>query len=67
MLTVTFENVCRAHMKRQVIIKMNKFNIFITAVYHCVLFLISLARDISRFGRTDNLFYQAGQFWYMVN
>ena len=37
-LTVTFENVCRVHTKRQVIIKMNKFNMFITAV--CVLFLI---------------------------
>ena len=36
--TVTFENVCRVHTKRQVIIKMNKFNMFITAV--CVLFLI---------------------------
>ena len=36
--TVTFENVCRAHTKRQVIMKMNKFNMFITAV--CVLFLI---------------------------
>ena len=40
MSTVTFENVCRAHVKRQVIIKMNKFNMFITAV--CVLFLIKL-------------------------
>ena len=40
MSTVTFENVCRAHTKRQVIIKMNKFNMFITAV--CVLFLIKL-------------------------
>ena len=29
--TVTFENVCRVHTKRQVIIKMNKFNMFITA------------------------------------
>ena len=37
-LTVTFKNVCRVHTKRQVIIKMNKFNMFITAV--CVLFLI---------------------------
>ena len=36
--TVTFENVCRAHTKRQVIMKMNKFNMFITAV--CVLFLM---------------------------
>ena len=35
--TVTFENVCREHTKRQVIIKMCKFNMFITAV--CVLFL----------------------------
>ena len=34
------ENVCRAHTKRQVIIKMCKFNMFITAV--CVLFLIKL-------------------------
>ena len=40
MSTVTFENVCRAHTKRQVKIKMNKFNMFITAV--CVLFLIKL-------------------------
>ena len=40
MSTVTFENVCRAHTKRQVIIKINKFNMFITAV--CVLFLIKL-------------------------
>ena len=40
MSTVTFENVCTAHTKRQVIIKMNKFNMFITAV--CVLFLIKL-------------------------
>ena len=38
MSTVTFENVCRAHTKRQVIIKMNKFRMFITAVF--VLFLI---------------------------
>ena len=38
--TVTFENVCREHTKRQVIIKMNKFNMFITAV--CVLFFIKL-------------------------
>ena len=38
MSTVTFENVCGAHTKRQVVIKMNKFNMFITAV--CVLFLI---------------------------
>ena len=30
--TVTFEYVCRVHTKRQVIIKMNKFNMFITAV-----------------------------------
>ena len=30
--TVTFEHVCRVHTKRQVIIKMNKFNMFITAV-----------------------------------
>ena len=37
MSTVTFENVCRAHTKRQVLIKMNKFNMFITAV--CFLFL----------------------------
>ena len=36
MSTVTFENVCRAHTKRQVIIEMNRFNMFITAV--CVLF-----------------------------
>ena len=34
--TVTFENVCRAHTKRQVMIKMNKFNMFITAV--CLIF-----------------------------
>ena len=34
------ENVCRVHTKRQVIIKMYKFNMFITAV--CVLFLIKL-------------------------
>ena len=40
MSTVTFENVCRTDTKRQVIIKMNKFDIFITAV--CVLFLIKL-------------------------
>ena len=40
MSTVTFENVCRAHTKRQVTIKMNKFNMFITAV--CVLFFIKL-------------------------
>ena len=40
MSTVTFENVCRAHTKRQVKIKMNKFDMFITAV--CVLFLIKL-------------------------
>ena len=40
MSTVTFENVCRAHTKRQVIIKMKNFNMFITAV--CVLFLIKL-------------------------
>ena len=39
MSMVTFENVCRAHMKLQVIIKMNKFNMFITGV--CVLFLIN--------------------------
>ena len=39
-LTVTFENVCRVHTKREVIIKMKKFNMFITAV--CVLFLIKL-------------------------
>ena len=32
--------VCRVHTKRQVIIKMCKFNMFITAV--CVLFLIKL-------------------------
>ena len=32
-----FENACIAHAKRQVIIKMNKFNMFITAV--CVLVL----------------------------
>ena len=38
MSTVTFENVCRAHKKRQVIIKINKFNMFITAA--CALFLI---------------------------
>ena len=37
---VTFENVCRVHTKRQVIIKMCKFNMFITVV--CVLFLIML-------------------------
>lgn len=38
MSTVTFENACRAaHTKRQVLIKMNKFNMFITAV--CFLFL----------------------------
>ena len=36
MSTVTFENVYRAHTKRQVIIKMNKFNMFITAV--CLIF-----------------------------
>ena len=35
--TVTFENVCRVKTKRQVIIKMCKFNMFITAV--SVLFL----------------------------
>ena len=40
MSTVTFGKVCRAHMKCQVIIKMNKFNMFITAV--CVLLLIKL-------------------------
>ena len=40
MSTVTFENVYRAHTKRQVIIKMNNFNMFITTV--CVLFLIFL-------------------------
>ena len=40
MSTVTFENVCRAHTERQVVMKMNKFNMFITAV--CVLFLIFL-------------------------
>ena len=28
--TVTFENVCRVHTKPQVIIKMCKFNMFIT-------------------------------------
>ena len=38
MSTITFENVCRAQTKRQVIIKMNKFNMFITAV--CALFFI---------------------------
>ena len=38
MSTDTFENVCRAHTKRQVIIKMNKFNMFVTSL--CVLFLI---------------------------
>ena len=30
---VTVENLCRVHTKNQVIIKMNKFNMFITAVY----------------------------------
>ena len=40
MSTVTFQNVCRAHTQRQVIIKMSKFNMFITAA--CVLFLIKL-------------------------
>ena len=38
MSTVTFENVCRAQTKRQVIIKMNKFNMFITAV--CVVSIL---------------------------
>ena len=37
---VTIENLCRVHTKRQVKIKMYKFNLLITAV--CVLFLIKL-------------------------
>ena len=45
MSAVTFENVRRAHTKRQVIIKMNKFNMFITAVG--VLFLINLVHTIN--------------------
>ena len=40
----TICSVCRAHTKRQVIIKMNKFNMFITAV--CVLFLINSSNDL---------------------
>ena len=39
-INYTFENICRAHTKRQVMIKMNKFNMFITAL--CVLFFIKL-------------------------
>ena len=37
---VTFQNVCRVQTKRQAIIKMLQFNMFITAV--CALFLIKL-------------------------
>ena len=40
-----FSYVCRVHTKLQVMIKMCKFNMFITAV--CVLFLIkTLSRDV---------------------
>ena len=35
-MSATLENVSRAHTKRQVIIQMNKFNMFITAV--CLIF-----------------------------
>ena len=57
-VNVTFENVCRAHTKRQVIIKMNKFNMFITAV--CVLFLFKLRWHKSK-SIYDTVFKRYGQ------
>ena len=61
MSTVTFENVCRVHTKRQVIIKMRKFNMFITAV--CVLFLIKLLTFVANFwpgtGALNNIYLAA--------
>ena len=52
---VTFENVCRVHTKRQVIIKINKFNMFITAAW--VLFLIKL-----RWPKSKSIYDKVGMF-----
>ena len=46
--TVTFENVCRVHTKRQVL-KMCKFNMFITAVSEIFLLNLCLAAEKTTF------------------